>query len=329
MSTVPAKILVIRFSSIGDIVLTSPVLRCIKRQLPGTKLHVATKSRFAEILQANPYVDSTHAFTESVSELFDPLRQEKFDLVIDLHKNLRSRELIRALAVKSITFDKINLRKYLAVNFKLISALPAKHVVDRYFDAVKMLGVKNDEQGCEYFIPESEKMEMAGYFPEGDGRFNALVLGASYYTKKIPFEKLHRICSHSALPLVLIGGEAEMPQAEQLKQQFPSLVNLCGVLSLHKSASVISQAEWVITPDTGMMHIAAAFKKKIISVWGNTIPEFGMYPYLPHPDSLMLQVNDLSCRPCSKLGYSVCPLGHFKCMREIDYGFVGGLTRQA
>jgi len=107
-----------------------------------------------------------------------------------------------------------------------------------------------------------------------------------------------------------------------LKKNFPSVINACGIFSIQQSASVIARAEWVITPDTGMMHIAAAFSKKIISVWGNTIPEFGMGPYKPNAENKIVEMKNLSCRPCSKLGYEQCPKGHFKCMNEIDFSFL-------
>jgi ADP-heptose:LPS heptosyltransferase len=152
-----------------------------------------------------------------------------------------------------------------------------------------------------------------------------LVVGGSYYTKKIPFNKLVQICDRTKLPVVLLGGKEDRPVAEQLRKVFPHLISGCGQFSVGQSASIISQAEWVITSDTGMMHIAAAYSKKIISAWGNTIPEFGMYPYHPRPENRILEINDLRCRPCSKLGYRRCPLGHFKCMQDIDYEFVRDL----
>lgn len=150
----------------------------------------------------------------------------------------------------------------------------------------------------------------------------ALVLGGSYFTKKIPLNKLREICSLAQLPLVLVGGKEDREQAERLSREFPHLTDFCGQLNLNQSAYLISQAEWVLTPDTGMMHVAAAFQKKIISVWGNTIPEFGMGPYLPRSENKILEVKDLSCRPCSKLGYHKCPKGHFTCMNQIDFGFL-------
>lgn len=303
-------------------VLTTPVLRAIKEQLKA-EVHVVTKHVFLEVLAHNPNVDKIHVLSGGLSELIPALKQEKFDLVVDLHNNLRSLRLKLRLRRPSVSFNKINLRKFLAVRFKLRRVLPEKHIVDRYFDALASLGVVNDGKGLDYYLSSEEEVDTAAQFFKGNKKsFIALVIGGSYTTKKIPFNKLVQICDRATLPVVLLGGKEDKETANELRKLFPHLINCSGLFSIGQSASVISQAEWVITSDTGLMHIAAAFNKKIISVWGNTIPEFGMYPYRPHDYNLILEVKSLSCRPCSKLGYRRCPRGHFRCMQDIDYEFV-------
>ncbi len=319
------KILIIRFSSIGDIVLTTPVIRCLKQQLPATELHFVIKATFRPLLSENPWLDRIHTFEKDVSELFDELRKEKFDLLVDLHNNLRSLRLKQHLGVKSTVVDKINFRKFLAVNFKMIGVLPDKHIVNRYLDTVSVLGVRDDGKGLDYFISPADEVNVKELLAPGTGKFAVLVAGGSYFTKQIPFNKLVEICNQLNHPIVVMGGKEDSHIAETLLSQFPMLVNACGVFSLSQSASIIRQAEWVITSDTGLMHIASAFQKKIISIWGNTIPEFGMAPYRPHPESRILEIKKLKCRPCSKLGYHKCPKGHFKCMNDIDTSFAGDL----
>lgn len=320
------KILIIRFSSIGDIVLTTPVIRCIKQQLKEVELHYVTKETFAAVLKSNPNIDRLFTFKKDISEIYDLLQAQKYDLVIDLHKNLRSFRLKQKLKAKSYSFDKINIPKFLAVNFKMLNALPSRHIVERYLDTVKDLGVTNDHKGLDYFIDAADKINAASLFFEGRStKYIALVVGGSYYTKKIPINKLKEICSGSGLPVLLMGGKEDLAVAYELQRDFPQLVNTCGKFSISQSASIIQQAEWVITSDTGLMHIASAFDKKIISVWGNTIPQFGMEPYLPNPENKILEIKNLSCRPCSKLGYKQCPKGHFKCMNQINYSFLSEL----
>ena len=313
------KILIIRFSSIGDIVLTTPVIRCVKKQFPDAEVHYVTKEVFKNILIHNPYIDKVHTFKEDISELYEPLKAENFDVVIDLHKNLRSLRLKQKLKAKNYSFDKLNLQKFLAVNFKQINKLPNKHIVDRYFDAVAPLGIKSDGKGLDHFIHQNDRVDVSSLLTDHlQKTFVALVVGGSYFTKKIPLNKLSEICKNSKLPIIVLGGKEDKPVGDELKKQFPQLINTCGQYTINQSASIIEQAEWVVSSDTGLMHIAAAYNKKIISMWGNTIPEFGMSPYLPNLENKILEVKNLSCRPCSKLGYKKCPKGHFKCMNDLD-----------
>lgn len=321
------KVLIIRFSSIGDIVLTTPIIRCAKLQLAGFQIHFVTKEVFNSVLINNPNIDKLHTFKEDISEIYDELIAERFDIVIDLHKNLRSFRLKQKLKAKNYSFDKLNFKKFLAVNFKQINNLPDIHIVDRYFAAVTTLGIKNDLKGLDYFINEKETVDMASLISnQSQNSFVALVVGGSYYTKKIPLNKLIQICQVINFPIIILGGKEDKQIGDDLQKQFPDLINTCGQFSINESASIIKQAEWVITSDTGLMHIASAYKKKIISIWGNTIPEFGMSPYLPNPNNKLLEIKNLECRPCSKLGYKSCPKGHFKCMNDIDISVIAEIN---
>lgn len=312
------KILIIRFSSIGDVVLTTPIVRCLKQQLQAAEIHFVTKQQFATVLQANPYIDKLHTINNSIFEITALLKKEDYDYIIDLHHNLRTLKLKFVLGKKTFSFPKLNWQKFLIVNFK-INKLPPTHIVDRYFETVKPLGITNDNKGLDYFIPEKDVIIIEDSLPtQFKNGYYALVVGGSYYTKQIPLNKLIEICAKSSKPLVLLGGKEDALVAEKLHKNFSeTTLNLCGKINLNQSASLIQQAEKVITSDTGLMHIAAAFKKDIISLWGNTIPEFGMGPYLPSAQSKILEVKNLNCRPCSKLGYHQCPKKHFKCMNDI------------
>lgn len=313
------KILVVRFSSIGDIVLTTPVLRCIKQQLKEVELHFITKESFISVIENNKYVDKFFTIKSSVSEVIPLLKKENYDYIIDLHHNARTLKLKVALGKKSFSYTKLNWEKFLIVNFKT-NKLPQKHIVDRYLETIEAIGVKNDNNGLDYFIHKKDEIDIPSYLPNlFHEDYNVLVVGGSYFTKQIPVNKLNEICSKSTLPLILLGGKEDAVIAEQVYQlNKNTTINLCGKLNLNQSASIIQQSHKVITSDTGLMHIAAAYKKDIISLWGNTIPEFGMGPYLPGKNSQILEVKNLSCRPCSKLGYKKCPKGHFKCMNDIE-----------
>lgn len=319
------KVLIIRFSSIGDIVLTTPVIRCVHQQL-GAEIHVLTKKSFAGLLEANPYVHKIHIMDKSLREVLPQLKAARFDLILDLHKNMRSFRLQLGLGRPVLTFDKLNWKKWLLTALR-IDRLPRIHLVDRYFKGLEPVGVVNDQQGLDYFIPPDAEVNPGEWLAPGHGPYVVAVLGAAHATKQIPVHQLIAILQSVHHPVVLLGGPADQETGERVVVghfKYP-VINLAGKLSIHQSASVIRQSAAVLTPDTGMMHIAAAFRKPIISVWGNTVPAFGMYPYLPpgSPAGNIWEVDDLACRPCSKIGSAKCPRGHFKCMLDHNPQAIG------
>lgn len=314
------KILIIRLSSIGDIVLTSPVVRCIRKQVPGAVVHFAVKKQFVPVVSGNPYIDKIHSFEGDLGSFIRELKKEKFDYIVDLHQNLRSWQIRLRLMVPSRGFRKLNIRKWLLTRYK-INKLPGIHIVDRYFGAASGLKVKNDGKGLDYFIPPEEEIDI-NTLPNGfEKGYVAFVIGAKHATKRLPVHKVVAVCRLLKKHVALLGGEEDSDRAsEVVKQCWPSVFSYCGKLTINQSASLVRQADAVITNDTGLMHIAAAFKKRIVSVWGNTVPEFGMAPYLPSGKkrhSLIVEVKGLDCRPCSKLGYDECPQKHFRCMEDI------------
>jgi ADP-heptose:LPS heptosyltransferase len=317
------KLLIIRFSSIGDIVLTTPVIRCLKKQVDDIEIHYLTKKMYAPILTSNLYISKVHLIEESISEVISDLRKEKFDYIIDLHKNIRSRSTIFRLRKPSNSFKKLNIRKWILVNFKM-NTLPDIHIVERYLKAASKFNIKNDGKGLDYFIPENEEVDLAKVGNEFKKGFVGIVIGSKQNTKKIPQEKVIYLINRINKPILLMGGPEDREKAEHMIiiARKDNVESVCGPYSINQSASLVKQCDAIITSDTGLMHIAAAFKKTIFSVWGNTVPGFGMYPYLPSEyknNSNIYEVKGLRCRPCSKLGYHDCPKKHFKCMMENDY----------
>ncbi|MEN9370703.1 MAG: hypothetical protein RI952_1568 [Bacteroidota bacterium] len=311
------KILVVRFSSIGDIVLTTPVVRGLKKQL-GADVHFLTKSNFQSVISANPYIDQIHLLNnENWDSLIQQLKAEKFDYIIDLHHNLRTLKLKLALGIKSFSFNKLNLQKWLLVNLK-INTLPKVHIVDRYLDCVKPLGVIKDDQGLDYFIDTQDEVSLTSLPLAFQNGYVGIVIGAQHYTKRLPESKLMEVIKGISQPIVLLGGPTDTALAERLIKIKPDgIFNACGKYNLNQSASLVKQAQKIIANDTGLMHIAAAFNKEIHCIWGNTTQDFGMGPYATDT-AFNYEVKDLSCRPCSKIGFQKCPKGHFNCMNQQD-----------
>ncbi|MEL7005019.1 MAG: glycosyltransferase family 9 protein [Bacteroidota bacterium] len=333
------KFLIVRFSSIGDIVLTTPVVRALKTQVENATVHFITKPQYATILSSNPYVDKVWTLDEKGSSQINELRKEQYDWVIDLHSNLRSRMLRWRLRRPSKSFKKLNALKWLWVNFK-VNRLPNRHIVDRYMDTVAHLDVKMDTLGLDYFIPDKEEVENSWLPPSHQQGYVAVAIGGQHTTKKLPTRRLIELCDRINKPIVLLGGKEDESAGAEIEQFFQTdmdansefelklreelgkkaeVYNGCGKFSLNQSASILKNAMVVFSHDTGLMHIAAALGKKIYSIWGNTAPEFGMYPY--RTQFVIFENKKLSCRPCSKIGFRKCPKGHFKCMNELVFDF--------
>lgn len=312
------KFLIIRFSSIGDIILTTPVIRNLKNQVEGAEIHFLTKKAYSSVLEDNPYIDRLHLYDNNFSEIVNELKTTGIDFVIDLHNNLRSSRIKLALNKVSYAFPKLNVKKWLLVNFK-INKMPDIHIVDRYISTLDMFNVKNDNLGLDFYIRSDNEMDIKNLPEPYHKGYIALVIGANHKTKQLPDERIVTLVKKINLPVIILGGKDDAERGEAITNECGGLcISFCGKLSLQQSASLVKQSRLVITPDTGLMHIASAFKKNILSVWGNTVPKFGMYPYFPGENSEIFEVTNLRCRPCSKIGYEKCPLKHFKCMNDID-----------
>lgn len=330
------KILVLRFSSIGDIVLTTPIVRALKSQLDQAEVHYATKAQYRSLVESNPYIDKVHVLEKDLTPLIAELKKEKFDWIIDLHHNLRTQIIKFRLGVPAKSFNKLNIAKWLMVNFK-INRLPNLHIVDRYWQTVAHFNVRPDALGLDFFIDQKDEVPI-DWLPETHRKeYVAYAIGAQHNTKKLPLKRMIELCDKINRPIILLGGKEDFENGEAIRQFFDRsdsgdyeeglkelnkktiVYNACGKFTLGQSASLVKGARYVFSHDTGLMHIAAAFKKEIFSIWGNTIPAFGMYPYRTR--FTVLENNKVNCRPCSKIGHHQCPKGHFKCMNDIVFDF--------
>lgn len=310
------KILVIRFSSMGDIIYTTPVVRCLKKQLPGVEVHFITKPAFKYIYDSNPYVDKLLLLKPTLSETIKDIKAEGYDYIVDLHNNLRTALIKLRTGVPSSTYKKQTIRKWLSLKFNL-KLVPPVHLVDRYMKAVGTLGVKNDNQPIDYYIKAEHQLITLLPASHQNG-FVAFVIGATHFTKRMPNSKIISICREIDLPVVLLGGNDVKANGDEIAAALGERAyNACGITSLDESVFLVSKAKKIIGFDTGLTHIAEAFDRPIVSVWGGTVPELlGVQPY--KVKEVLVAGIELECRPCSKFGLPACPLGHFKCMRDIN-----------
>jgi len=318
------KFLVIRFSSIGDILLCTPVFRLLKQKFPQAEIHFVTKSAFANLLNGNKNIDQVFAW-ENKSERAE-LYDNQYDAIIDLHSNLRSLLLkLRFWNVPHLTLKKKNVSKWLFTLTKS-NVFKVSHIVDRYIDTLKYYEIKNDFEGLD-FVCESESNNIQN-LPKN---YICLVLGGTYLTKRIPQEKIIELVSKSTNHhFVLIGGKGEFELGEQIFKHFPErILNFSGKISIQESAIVLKNSKVVVSGDTGMAHLASALGKPIAMIWGNTDLGYGMGPV--NRQNVEIQnfvVDNLSCHPCSKLGFDACPKGHFKCMLHQNMVDVSNFTEK-
>lgn len=314
------KILIIRFSSIGDIVLASPVFRCVKQQLPDVEVHFLTKSAFKQVTEANPYIDYFHYYDDNMDALMEVLSKKNFDHVIDLHNNIRSTTIRKKLKRPVQVIDKLSWQKFLLTKLN-INVMPRIHITQRSLHTVNKLGVTDDGRGLDYFIPSDQKVFANDIPATHHAGFISIVIGANHFTKKMPVHKLQELCKKINHPIILVGGDMEKEAGDQIASvDEMKIYNSCGKFSLQESADIIRQSKVVISHDTGFQYIACAFQRPVIALWGGTSPKLDVEPYygssLPSKHQNILL--NLRCQPCSRYGSDKCPLEHFNCMEKQD-----------
>lgn len=304
------KILVVRFSSIGDIILITPVLRCLKLQLK-CELDFLTKRPYQSVLLSNPNIRDIYILKEKTNDTINFLRNKEYDIIIDLQNNFRSLRIRLALKIKSFVVKKENIKRYILIYFGI--NLLNNHIVDRYFKTVGHLKVYNDNKGIDFLISNETKLKF-----KTDQDYISWCIAGTYEAKKLSVNQIVNVINKLNTEVVLIGGAEEKKMAaEIIKNTLPKKAHsFCGEISIEESAFLIKKSRVFLTNDTGMMHIASAFNMPIISFWGCTKPSLGFSPYMPNKKSENI-IMEFSKRPCSKHG-KYCRLQSKGCIKEID-----------
>ena len=307
------RILIIRLSSFGDILLTTPLIRSIKKKNPSLQIDFILKEEFVELLQNNPYITNVYKYSVSKFEkeaLFDSLTSTNFDLAIDLQNNLRSKEIIKLLKCNTLKFRKHNINKFLLVHFKINKLKNAAQIPLRYAAAAG--GFELDGEGLDFF---TNKLPDTSFDP--NEKYIGLCPGAKHFTKRWPvdyFIDLGKRLETSGYKVVIFGGPEEAEICFRIQQKINDSLNLYDTSILQVSANM-KMCKAIYTNDSGLMHLASAVKVPVIAFFGSTVREFGFFPY--KGKSIILEKKDLSCRPCTHIGRKSCPKIHFKCMMEI------------
>jgi ADP-heptose:LPS heptosyltransferase len=283
------------------------------------------------VTESNPYIDKFFYYDNDINSLITLLKKEEYDYVIDLHNNFRSYKIKRSLGVKYYTINKLNFQKFLLTKFH-IDIMPKRHITKRSLDTVADFGVKDDEGGLDYFIPEEDLVKESDIPASHLAGYIAIVIGASYLTKKLPVHKLKALCEGIKHPIILIGGKEDKDVGEAVADiDKIKIYNACGKFNLNESADLVRRSKLVISHDTGLQYIACAFNKQVLAIWGSTSPKLDVEPYYGKaflstqkepPYENIMRMPQLKCQPCSKFGNKKCPLGHFKCMEQMDINYI-------
>jgi len=313
------RILIIRLSSLGDILLTTPFVRTIKTQFPQIKIDMLIREEYADVIKFNPYIDKKLLFkkvNKSNNDLINELRINNYELVIDLQNNLRSKKIISSLKVNTIKFDKRSFDKFLLVNFKINNLKEVPLIPVRYSKTIQTL--KLDEQGLDLFTDKSADARIIG-----KNNLIGFCPGARHFTKRWPqeyFIELGNKLEQSGYIIGLFGGKIDKEICKEIHKALPDSINLSNNDDLLQTAADMKLCKAVVCNDSGLMHTASATGTNVIAIFGSTVKEFGFAPY--NCSNLILENNSLTCRPCSHIGRSNCPKKHFDCMKSIKPQFV-------
>jgi len=323
------KILVIRFSSLGDIILTTPLIKLLKVSFPGSEIHYLTKKMYSGVLKYNPHIktivesENNTDFAE-LKKLKSGIQKGSYDLVIDAHNNLKTLYLKLFLKSKKLTFKKYSFRKFLLVNFKINLMKNLQPITGRYCDIISSLTAKkpndlkpeiftnslsdqNKNKGLQYNIHEDKKITIG------------IVPSSNHFTKTYPpgkYIELINSFDRNKYKFLLFGKGNDRKNIEVIASQTGSNVtNLCDILNINELAETMEKCSLIISGDTGPMHIAEAVNTPLVMLAGSSVKEFGFYPQTSN--AVVMERDGLSCRPCSHIGRSRCPKGHFKCMNDL------------
>jgi len=326
----PEKILIIRLSSIGDILLTTPLIRLLKQKLPDSRIDFVIKKEFVELLAYHPgihyvYFFDKHNKSNTLKEIRQQIRNEKYDLIIDLHKNFRSYYLtIFNRAKQTLRYKKDVFCRFFLVKFKLNFYTKIVPISLRYLACLKSLQISYDDKGLELFFNDditAKILDKYNKFLNIPGTYViGIVPGAKHATKRWIPEEFSSIIKYLVekrkSKIIIFGSKADQDIVASLNvEKYQYVLDTTGRLSILEAGVLMSQCDLVVTNDSGLMHLASALKKKVVAIFGSTTEELGFFPYAT--EHIVVQNTGLNCRPCSHIGREKCPKGHFKCMKEI------------
>ena len=317
------KILIVRLSSLGDILLSTPLVRSIKKKFPHVTIDYLLREEYKDVLINNPYINRLFLFKRNENGAPEELTFNKYDLIIDLQNNLRSAAFRNKIKSDNVRiFDKRTFDKLLLVKFKINNLKEAKQIPVRYAESVD--GFELDKEGLDLFTG-NEKATINGR----DKDYIGFAPGSRHFTKSWPedyYISLGKKLSDEGKTVVLFGGKDDMQLCEEISKSIFNSIDLSNNNNLLLTAANMKECKAIVCNDSGLMHTACAMKVPVLAFFGSTVKEFGFTPYNSknfqpvayQPLAEILENKTLSCRPCTHIGRENCPKKHFKCMLELS-----------
>ncbi|HKI78002.1 MAG TPA: glycosyltransferase family 9 protein [Ignavibacteriaceae bacterium] len=305
------NLLIIRLSSLGDILLATPLIRSIKKQFPAINIDFIAREQYRDALKFSPHIRNLYELSENYDELKEQVAESKYDLIIDLQNNVRSRKLTSEAKTKITRFKKHDLEKFLLVKFKINKLKELPQIPVRYSNTLDNFSL--DENGLEISVPDNFKSSL-----KEEGNYIGLAPGSRHFTKMWPSYYYIYLCKMllvNDFNVVLFGGKNDKDICKEIAGLLPKIINLCNDDDILQTVTDMKMCRAVVCNDSGMMHTACAAGVPVLPIFGSTVKEFGFTPY--KTKNLILENNSLSCRPCSHIGRSKCPKEHFKCMLDL------------
>lgn len=306
------RLLIIRLSSLGDILLTTPLLRLIKTSFPHIEIDFILTSSYKDVLVNNPYINNIILYSkDEPAKSIKELRSNNYDLVIDLQNNFRSKKIRRRIRGEKLVFKKPTLKKLILVKTKINLLKDAEQIPVRYanvFDDIKL-----DDDGIDLLSTSEPSITF-----DPNKKYVGICPGAKHFTKMWPidyFIKLCRLLIKDGWNVVMFGGESDRKICAQIWKELPEVINLQNNDDLLQTAADMKFCSAIFCNDSGLMHTASGVKVPVLVFFGSTVREFGFTPF--NNKHLILENSSLSCRPCSHIGKYKCPKVHFNCMNEI------------
>jgi len=315
--------LIIRLSSIGDILLTTPFIRQVRKRFPQAQLEFVVKKQYADLLAFNPHIDVLYQFDNSILTLKRQIHNNFYEYIFDLHNNMRSIFIRYGLNCKQLfSINKDKFRRFILVYFRINLYSEIKSIPQRYQETGREAVIVDDQKGLDFYWDKQTEQSSLKILSEKAVDLNKPILciapGAGFFTKRWPLEYFDRLIRHIInrhdVNIIIIGSPAEAALFNKL-QILHQVYNFAGSVNLIQTGYIISKSILLLSNDSGMMHMATAVGTDVVAIFGSSVKELGFYPY--RGQSVVIENEKIDCRPCSHIGRKSCPQKHFKCMVDI------------